>query len=84
MPDEVITSLTDVPAVTPPAPPADWTPPTREEYEALNGKYEKAQKDLGKFRTRAEEVEAAKKAQVELELKNKPLEEQLEAERLKR
>lgn len=32
------------------------------ELEALRAKYERAQKDLAKFRTRAEEVEAAKKA----------------------
>ena len=64
--------------VTEPNPPqtANVSP---EEYTALQAKYERAQKDLTKFRTRAEEVEAAQKAAEEERLKAAPLEERLEA-----
>lgn len=49
------------------------------ELEKLTAKYERAQADLVKFRTRAEEVEAAKKAAAEKALAEKSLEEQLAA-----
>jgi predicted nuclease with TOPRIM domain len=49
------------------------------ELEALRAKYERAQKDLQKFRTRADEVEASKKALEDEALKQKTLEEQIEA-----
>ena len=47
------------------------------ELEALRAKYERAQKDLQKFRTRADEVEASKKALEDETLKQKTLEEQI-------
>src|SRR5690606_41781900 len=49
------------------------------ELEKLTAKYERAKADLAKFRTRAEEVEAAKKAAAERALAEKSLEEQLAA-----
>ena len=49
------------------------------ELEALRAKYERAQKDLTKFRTRAEEVEAAQKQAEEERLSKAPLEEKLAA-----
>jgi hypothetical protein len=83
MPDEMQAPLT---GDAPPAAPAadEWTPPTREEWEAINGKYGKLQKDLEKHRTRAEQVEAEKAAAEAERLKNAPLEEQLNAERERR
>jgi len=49
------------PTTTPPeVPPASVDP--AQELEALKAKYERAQADLTKFRTRADEVEAARKA----------------------
>jgi len=55
------------------------TPDPAAELEALRAKYERAQKDLTKFRTRADEVEASKKALEDEALKQKTLEEQIEA-----
>lgn len=60
--------MTDKPEAA--APEAATTPPVAEaaqvdpaqELEALKAKYSKAQADLTKFRTRADEVEAARKA----------------------
>jgi hypothetical protein len=49
------------------------------ELEALRAKYEKAQKDIEKFRTRADAVEAAQKAAEAERLKSAPLEERLKA-----
>lgn len=57
--------------------------PTVEELtaqlEALTGKYERAQKDISKFRTRADELEAARKEAEAKSLAEKSLQEQLEA-----
>lgn len=66
---------------TPEAPTAQDATGTspQDELEALRAKYERAQADIKKFRTRADEVEQAKKAAEEEALKQKTLEEQLEA-----
>jgi DNA repair exonuclease SbcCD ATPase subunit len=66
------------PAPAPEAPQAEELDPLKE-LEALRAKYEKAQKDLTKFRTRAEEVDAARKQAEAEALKQKPLEERLTA-----
>lgn len=68
------------------APEAQDATGTNDEIETLRAKYERAQKDLIKFRTRAEEVEAAQKAAEQERLSKAPLEEKLaalEAEREK-
>ena len=51
----------------------------QEQLAALTSKYERAQRDLTKFRTRAEEVEQARAAAEAESLKQKSLEEQLAA-----
>jgi hypothetical protein len=61
-----------------PTPPAA-TEISPDEFKALQAKYERAQKDLAKFRTRAEEVEAAQKTAEAERLKQAPLEERLKA-----
>ena len=87
MPEE--TTPTAETAATTPAPEAQDAKGTTDpaaELEALRAKYERAQKDLTKFRTRAEEVEAAQKQAEEERLSKAPLEEKLaalEAEREK-
>lgn len=73
MTDEATTADTN------PAPQDGQTPDPIAELEALRAKYERAQKDLTKFRTRAEEVEAAQKAAEEERMKAAPLEERLKA-----
>lgn len=55
-----------------------------DEFKALQAKYERAQKDLTKFRTRAEEVEAAQKAAEDERQKALPLEERLKALEIER
>jgi phosphoenolpyruvate-protein kinase (PTS system EI component) len=62
--DEVTTPATETPQV---------------DVAALQAKYERLQKDLAKYRTRADEVEASKKALEDEALKQKSLEEQIEA-----
>jgi len=61
------------PVVAPEAPALDLAA----QLEAITAKYERAQKDLQKFRTRADEVEASKKALEDETLKQKTLEEQI-------
>ena len=77
MSDEANTTTPTEGVTAPPAPQATGVSP--EEFTALQAKYERAQKDLTKFRTRAEEVEAAQKAAEEERLKAAPLEERLKA-----
>jgi len=72
--------MTDTPETT--AAPEAATTPTLDpaaELDALRAKYEKAQKDLAKFRTRADEVETARKNAEAEALKHKSLEEQIAA-----
>lgn len=57
--------MTDVDLAPEATPETPATPDATQELEALRAKYERAQKDLTKFRTRAEEVEAAQKAAAE-------------------
>ena len=68
-PTEGVTETTDTQAPT-------FSP---EEFTALQAKYERAQKDLTKFRTRADELAAAKEAAEAERLKAAPLEERLKA-----
>lgn len=76
---------TEKPTTETKAPEAEAATPTVEELtaqlETLTGKYERAQKDLGKFRTRADELEAARKTAEEKALSEKGLQEQLDATR---
>lgn len=74
---ETAPAATNTPAATPEAPTPQVDP--AKELETLRAKYERAQKDLAKFRTRAEEVEAAQKEAEEKALAEKSLAEQLEA-----
>jgi predicted RNase H-like nuclease (RuvC/YqgF family) len=64
---------------TAPAQEAPTLEALQEQLAAVNAKYERAQKDITKYRTRADEVEQAKRAIEEETLKQKTLEEQLEA-----
>ena len=59
--------------------PDEVTTDPAQELEALRAKYERAQADIKKFRTRADEVEAAKKAAETDALKQKSLEDQVKA-----
>ena len=80
MPEDPTTAETATTTPTPEAQDAQGTTPDpTAELEALRAKYERAQKDLTKFRTRAEEVEAAQKAAEAERLKAAPLEERLKA-----
>jgi hypothetical protein len=65
-------------ATNPEAQDAPTTDPAAE-LEALRAKYERAQADITKFRTRADEVIAAQKAAEEERMKAAPLEERLKA-----
>jgi len=65
--------MTETNPVAPEAPALDLAA----QLEAITAKYERAQKDLQKFRTRADEVEASKKALEDETLKQKTLEEQI-------
>ena len=77
MPEDTIT--TEAPEATTETPTAAEPEFSPDEYKALQAKYERAQKDLTKFRTRAEEVEAAQNAAEAERQKALPLEERLKA-----
>jgi hypothetical protein len=57
----------------------ETTPDTVTELEALRAKYQKAQEDIKRFRTRAQEVEEARRQAEEAKLASQPLEERLKA-----
>lgn len=71
--------MTDETNTTAPTEGATETPSTTAQVDvaALVAKYERAQKDLAKYRTRADEVEASKKQLEDEALKQKSLEEQI-------
>jgi hypothetical protein len=80
MTDSPATTTAPVAVTTPdPTPPAVPALDPAAELDALRAKYEKAQKDIEKFRTRADAVEAAQKAAEAERLKSAPLEERLKA-----
>jgi hypothetical protein len=73
------TSSTPAPDASTETPPPAAAEISQDEFKALQAKYERAQKDLAKFRTRAEEVESAQKTAEAERLKQAPLEERLKA-----
>jgi hypothetical protein len=73
--EQIVTA--DAPAASQAA--TETTPDTTSELEALRAKYQKAQEDIKRFRTRAQEVEEARRQAEEAKLASQPLEERLKA-----